>query len=364
MWEFIKNLFRQDLKLPPLNLIIEEPKETDIHFENIEPILGGDVLFAGDASFDWRPFLPEHEIQAHGDCVSFSRNNCAEIKANSLGAVDPDGDEFNFADLWLAVKSGTSKTGNGMNRVAETARKVGVPLEKYCPYTRIWNERTAHIVNTPKDVKRYKLGGHAWVGAFGPVGNDKNYALKKALAKSPLQLGIGLGDTWRRGGVIQPPSSIKGYHAITLVYMTADNQKHCYDHYNRKMVILSADYPIAYAKTFLDLPDNWRGVGVGDAKLLLRMIGKLIIRHEVDKGAHGELYRVSETKLKKVRFSISDKELMNAVHDTARRKKMFTGITEADFKRISEQVFSVGGSIEEPDKEIGLEDILLNNKTI
>jgi hypothetical protein len=48
-----------------------------------------------------------------------------------------------------------------MRAVAEYARKIGVSLERDCPYTYNWNERQA-IFNAAKDKPKYKLGNWSW----------------------------------------------------------------------------------------------------------------------------------------------------------------------------------------------------------
>ena len=81
------------LKFKPLpqswNINEERVDEKDAWFDDVF----GSAEFAG-ATRDWRKHAPKHEVQRWGDCVSFSRNNCAEIMSVE------DGDEFNFSDLY------------------------------------------------------------------------------------------------------------------------------------------------------------------------------------------------------------------------------------------------------------------------
>ena len=69
----------------------------DAHFEEIF----GKITFGSFPSKDWSKFLPLKEIQAFGDCVSFSRTNCAEIKAREEEVFDENGNEFNFLEFFL-----------------------------------------------------------------------------------------------------------------------------------------------------------------------------------------------------------------------------------------------------------------------
>lgn len=336
MIQWIVNLFRPKLKLPPSALIVESPGELDAFDDEIF----GSQNFGDKPSKDWRPFRPLHEIQSYGDCVSFSRLNCAETKAKVQGVVDEDKQELNFSDLDLAVGSGTSQNGNSLKAVSEYARKVGVVLEKFCPYTRSWDERRSRVASIPSYAKRYKLGNYAWVRR-DDSGLDRNY-LKNALESSPVQIGVGLGETYQYADeVIKPPRNISVWHAIMVDYIDELGQVHCYDHYNRKEIILSANYPIPFALTFKDFPEEWRGMGVDEVKFYKRMIGKFILRVE----AKGELYEVLEDKMVKVVFNISNQKIWDAVHKTLR--PMIIGVNEADWKRLEKVAFSAGGIVEE-----------------
>lgn len=336
MFEWLKKLlFREKIVLPP--------STWDFENEEIKPedavygMVFGEVDFSGKPSRDWSAFLPTHEIQSWGDCVTFSRLNCAETKAIEDG-VTINGKEVNFSDLYLAVKSGTTQNGNGLHQVAEYSRKYGVVLEEDCPYTTNWQERQRRVDAVPDTVTRYKLGNNAWLDRVN--GEVPVNILKSALDHTPVQVGVGLGETYQNGGVIQKPRNVSVYHAMMCFYVDENNQKHCYDHYNRKVVVLSADYPILFAKSFRDLPENWKGIGVDASILHKRLLGKLIIRTEVDKGAAGELYRVYEDRLEHLKIRIGDKQLQEQVLHCI---PAFYNITEAEFETLLEAVFVASG---------------------
>jgi hypothetical protein len=343
MLKWLTNLFRPKLKLPPSSLILEEPGELDAFDDDVF----GSVEFGSSPSKDFRQYRPKHEIQSYGDCVSFSRLNVAESKARMEGVTNEDGEEVNFSDLELAVNSGTSQRGNGLKKVAERARSVGVILEKFCPYTRNWNERASRVANIPSYAKRYKLGNYAWVKR-DHSGLDRNY-LKNALEGGPIQIGVGLGETYRYADeVIQPPRNITVWHAIMNDYIDDQDQVYCYDHYNRKDVVFAKNYPINFAMTFKDLPENWRGQGVDEVKFYERMVGKFVMRAK----ANGELYEVFEDKMVKIKFDISNLKIWNAVHKTIR--PMIIGVNEEDFKRLETVAFKAEG-IQEEEAGIALE---------
>lgn len=339
---FFKDLFKKRLKIPKNpGLILEPPRKTDAI---LEQIFGAVSEFAlkGKPSRDWRDDYPLHEIQSFGDCVSFSRTNCAETKANADGVVDEEGNQFNFADLDLAVGSGTTQNGNSLGRVSDHGRKVGVVLEKYAPYTRDWDQRQAVINRIPATAKRYKLGDYAFVGGTGMGGEIATEYLINALDRSPVQIAVGLGNTYSSGqSVISKPSSYIVYHAMELGYIDGEGKRYVLDHYNRREVVLAPDYPVLSALAFVDLPANWRGLNVPGQTLHARLLGKLILRAE----SHGELYRVLPDRLVKVEFNITDKPLWDLVHATAREKRLFVGVSEKDFETLLGVVF---GKVEEP----------------
>ncbi len=270
--DFIKIILGFRKKLPnSWNREIEDDEYDELKDAHFEEIFG-EAKFGIIPSKDWSKFLPLKEIQGFGDCVSFSRTNCAETKAREEGVVDDNGNEFNFSDLDLAFGSGTTKTGNSLKAVAEYARKVGISLEKDCPYTYNWNERSMRF-NNAKDKKKYKLGNWAWV-------NCNTNSMKAALSKSPLQIAVGVGYNWNDEKIIKDPNVYQTYHAITLYYIDENDNKKIYDHYDKEFKTLDKNYNVFYVMVFADLPKEWRGMGVDDVKFYNRMIGKLIILPE------------------------------------------------------------------------------------
>lgn len=345
-------------KLPTNSLIIEKPHSKDAIFEEV---FGAGESFEGQGSKDWRQWRAKHENQAHGDCTNFSRNNVAEVKAKQQGSLDPYGEEWNFSDLDSAVGSGTTQEGNSLRNTAEWSRTVGPVLERFAPYTRIWNDRAGVIARIPKEAKRYKLGNWQWLKTGIIDGLVSKQSMKNGLEASPLQIGIPLGDSYKKNkgtidDPITPPTRILVWHAIANLFVDENNMTHCWDSYAREMIVLSADYPIKFAMAFADLPDTWKGEGVEDAKLLLRMIGKIILN--VDKA--GEAYRVYEDKLVKVRFDISDKQLFDdTTNEYWRPRRKFEGVNNADFERIKKQVLLVGGEIvTEEEKTVDIRGII------
>lgn len=177
--------------------------------------IGGTIPYQiVNESGDWRPYAPKHEKQRDPletmACVSFSCNNCIEIQYNFYG------DEPNFSDRFLAKMSGTTPQGNWCDRVADTARKIGLVKEEEWPNNRYktWAEYYAEIPQSVKDkaVPQPIL----YEGVTVNVAN-----LKKELKHAPLQIVI--------------PSEHPN-HAVTLVYING-NTAHYLDHYLQKKTI-------------------------------------------------------------------------------------------------------------------------------
>lgn len=203
-------------------------------------------------SYDWRPYAPARERQYWIPfCVSFSRLNCAETIAKR------DGLDINLSDRELGVVSGTTLYGNSLEAVSEVFRKKGVRTEEQVPFTEhmvnfsgadIWDE----IFNIPEDrgEYRYKGGSHSWVYGLR--------AMVDALKYSPLQMAVGIGDTWEDEGVVRPPKNLITYHAVTLLYIDSSGYLYIQDSIGKEFKKLSPDYGITGCKSFRDLPQNWK----------------------------------------------------------------------------------------------------------
>lgn len=257
-------------------LILEKPKKEDAVYET--------VFGAGtEEPINWKEYLPEREEQYWVPfCVSFSRLNCAEAKAKKEGV-----NITNLSDRHLGVISGTSKKGNSLNKVSESFRKEGVVLEKECPFTyemlssgwTKWDE-IFDLSDVDRGARRYKGGNHSWVYSLS--------AIKNALAFSPVQLGVGVGETWNRD-IVTPPQHISAYHAITCYYI--DNEYYyIQDSIGREFKKLRIDYPIAMAKSFRDLPENWKDIKKKMDKAKLEQIYQEILMRSWNESEDGSTY--------------------------------------------------------------------------
>lgn len=272
--------------LTPFGLIPRDPLPQQAVYNRI--FAGG--IGSGE-SFNWKPYLPVRERQYRLPfCVTFSRTNCAEAKAKKEGV------EINFSDRDLGVSSGTSKLGNFQDVVSDKFRNLGAVVETDCPFTQgmlslsypgAWED----IFNLPdlKGKRRYKGGSHSWVYGLG--------AMIDALDHSPLQIALGLGDTWEKNGIVQRPSSIRAYHAITLYYIDSSGNKYIHDSIGKEWKILSPDYPLTGTLSFRDLPGDWK-----DTMAIIEFVHRAGTEEYgfLERTAHSELFHkaVSENHLK------------------------------------------------------------------
>lgn len=212
-----------------------------------------EMVFSGETktkSFNWLEYLPLRERQYWIPfCVTFSRLDCAEAVGKKEGV------ELNLSDRRLAVESGTTKTGNSLNKVAEYFRKVGTDTEEDTPLTERmiadgWNA-WEDIYNLPEAGKRYLGGNHSWVFTKQAMIDSLNY--------SPLQIAVGeSNENWERNGEVQNPTKVDWHHAVTLYHIDEAGRYLIRDTIGKEFKILNKDYPIKWCKSFRDLPTNWK----------------------------------------------------------------------------------------------------------
>jgi hypothetical protein len=218
-------------------LKLTKPKPTDAVYQQI---FGAEIA----EPINWLYWLPVKEFQTVPFCVTFSRLNCAETISKKTG------EELNFSDRYLGVIAGTTKQGNSLDNVSDFFRNKGTPLDKDCPFTTTDWVKIFDLSGVPKDVRMYKGGNYSWLAKTDIA------SLKNALAYSPVQLGIGCGETYY-DEVVSPPKNIYSYHAVEC-YWIDDKYIYIFDSIQSPLKKLSINYPIQCAMSFRDLPDNWR----------------------------------------------------------------------------------------------------------
>ena len=213
-------------------LIVSTPLEKDFMYGTESSLAGVDVLPTGD----WTPYLPEGEEQFgvgfdSMSCTSFSYTTAIETYLNFIikekkitvgnlkwlsdnGYIGPDG-KVNFSDRFLAIMSGTTINGNQLNKVAETARTIGLIPQSMLPFGgTTWAEfmNPDVITKTMTDkatefLTHFKLS-YEWVMFNNDRALDQSEQkiLQDSLKQLPLQVGIPF------------PAS----HAIDMVACTTD----------------------------------------------------------------------------------------------------------------------------------------------
>jgi len=182
---------------------------------------------------NWEAYLPVVEFQNNGGydryaCATYSYLNPLEILYLRL-----TGKEINFSDRFLAKASGTTKSGNYMYKVAETARKIGLLLESQYPDVNTdWDDYYKDIpeelyTEALKFLDEWDLY-HEWV-------EDTNEAIREALREAPLQVYVRFasGD-----GILNPVG--RRQHFVTLYAMT--DAYEIFDHYTQSRKRYSLDY--------------------------------------------------------------------------------------------------------------------------
>lgn len=197
-------------------LIVSTPLEKDFMYGTESSLAGVDVLPSGD----WTPYLPQGEEQFgvgfdSMSCTSFSYTNAVETYLNYLilgkklttgtmkwlsdeGYIGPDG-KVNFSDRFLAIMSGTTQKGNQLNKVAETARTVGLIPNSMLPFGgTTWQEFMNPDVITKEMTDKateflthFKLS-YEWVFFNDDLAlsNVERSKLQASLKQLPLQVGI------------------------------------------------------------------------------------------------------------------------------------------------------------------------------
>jgi len=216
-------------------LILEQPKVSDWVVGGFTP-LGSKIL---NPRGIWMTPDPV-EYQAHWGfdrmaCVSYSLLNCLEA-LHYYG----NGHFINFSDRFLARASGTTKQGNHLSEVFDTARNLGLVTEDYYPDTDLgWNEYYKDIpketYNKAKEFLTEWSLYREWVDT-----QDKELIFNK-LYEAPLQVTV-LYSTGN--GLLNPTSStgVKYNHAVMLYGAKWKEYWMIFDHYEQVYKKYAWDY--------------------------------------------------------------------------------------------------------------------------
>jgi hypothetical protein len=184
-------------------------------------------------------------------CVTFSALNCLEILAKLKGL------NWNKSDRFTAKQSGTSKTGNYFNVVADSIRNQGVVDEEAWPYPRTqikpvfdWDDYYAPILLAVQTMGRDWLKGYEVEWEWQ---NTKK--LREALKYGPVQVSVYAWPEPQADGKYADNGEVRRNHAVALVDATDDHYE-IFDHYDKTTKYLVPDYRFGAALQFYLTPKN------------------------------------------------------------------------------------------------------------
>ena len=191
--------------------IPSEPTSTDYIAGEVSGIQYSIILKDGN----WMDFEPDGERQNTAfkfdtmSCVTFSALNALEmqikllIKENKLSRAHLDflkdymiGGEVNFSDRYTAILSGTTKTGNTFQKVADSIRNLGAIPQAMLPYGDAktweqWHDKsviTADMIAKGQQFRKLFDIQYEWVYNGSLNVNES----KKQIKQAPLQIAVPL----------------------------------------------------------------------------------------------------------------------------------------------------------------------------
>lgn len=264
----------------------------------------------------WLDYIPsgEEQVGKYYDtysCVSFSANNVLEtqlsylIENGLLGGGRYTHDENyqwladndylgldgrpNFSDRWLAIKSGTTQSGNYLVTVADTFRKIGPVPEVLVPSgyetAKTWQEYMT-LPDTPSESELKSLGeeflrrftvAYEWLfttyqGSPDPYPYEM---IRKHLKQAPLQIALPVCSPWNTEEIIYPCGKYTAQHAVMLY--SEVQFREIFDSYKPFGKRLSENYYIPYAFKLIIKPNQ--DVSMSDAaeKVLAERQGQPVL---------------------------------------------------------------------------------------
>lgn len=234
------------------------------------------VLLARAGQFD--AVLPDVEWQVKSNldvfaCVTFSALNCIETvfafllandglseKAKTFlrenGYIAPSG-KVNFSDRFTAKMSGTTKNGNYLTNVGESARNDGLVPEADWPFIdrvpgqtddEYWN---AYYAEIPEEVKakgkRFREVFRTWY-EWVLVGNGDAAVtpLLDALPYGPVQIAAPICSPWDGSAVVKRCGSTRAQHATMIYGYERFKDWKDFDHYKASQKLLTWNYYMPY----------------------------------------------------------------------------------------------------------------------
>lgn len=329
--------------------------------------LGGDEII--NPTGDYGDYLPIFEPQSK----NFDTMNCWVFGTlNSLETLHKFqyGEEKNWSDREVNIGAGGTTNGGQPRNAIEFAKNKGLIPEEMLPFSddlKNWwqyhspDPLTQNYLNEGiRWLKNYSVGyeyvktQYGWVQKFKNLfrGNNRDIIVE-ALKRSPLGVSV---LAWQfRNGLAYKYSYQSDNHWIMLYGFEYGKYWKLYDHYNNMFIKAEWNYPFGFIIRYSLIKKNESEVNMEQGqKLYERLKNTYIIRAE----ANGELYLVKQSKLEYCALYISEPIMKEEFNRYLRSKKNFIGISETDFKQLSDYIVSIGGGVDQP---IDIEKILKNN---
>ncbi len=208
-------------------------KPADWWFNGFTPVKLGSQNELGD----WEAYLPEVEYQNLGNfdrmnCVTYSLLNCFETLYYYQTGI-----KRNFSDRFIAKLSNTTKDGNWLDTVFDTARQVGLIDEERWPDSLIsWDDYYKPI---PQDiVDEGKEFSDNWSIYREWINTSNDADIVKALESSPLQATV----KFATGNNILYPQGAPN-HAVEIYHAELGQWWEIYDDYSQTKKRYHWDYP-------------------------------------------------------------------------------------------------------------------------
>lgn len=241
------------------NLEKEKAERTETDY-----VFGGNSPFKVDAGFveNIKMYLPIGELQNIGEekiwCATASVLNILETKFNYLrennliskenlswleekGYIDFDYSEFRFSDVFIAIKSGTTRQGNSLKAPLQAVRHFGIIPKSLLPQLETWDDN----YNPKRITKEIEELGYDFLERFD-IGYDIIYKKDfKEFIKGEM-LDVGLHGWSNPVNGIYPRTEEQFNHAVCIFppteYEAFDNYLDSID--NDFIKKLSSDYKL------------------------------------------------------------------------------------------------------------------------
>jgi hypothetical protein len=240
--------------MPKYGLIIDRKEPTDYVF-------GGGFIGTKEInpSGDWPEFLPREELQnLNGletmNCPVFTTLNCIEILINFHFHK-----EENYSERFTGIMSGTQKTGNSPQVVAQNIRKVGLIPEKELPFSNDIDEWDKYYSPWPM-LRKYITMGREWLEQYDfsheyvfDIDDEKltpaqkHDLIKLALKRSPVGLSVFAWMADATGKYIQLGND---NHFCTCYGLDENEDYKMFDTYDNTHKIYSKEANVKVAKLY------------------------------------------------------------------------------------------------------------------